>query len=229
MQLFHNQLQNNKFSLIMSIPKNDPSMVKAAFDNGADAVKMHINVNHRASKNHFGSFAEERENIQKILEIADHRPMGIVIGGDPQSADNDLVNIIDAGFSFCSLYAHHTPVSVLQQTAISKMISCDYSYTMEDIRLFERIGADILEASVVHPEEYGTRLTAREIITYTKLANNCNLPIVVPTQKAIRPNEVKAVYETGVKAIMIGAIVTGSETDSVAKAVADFKNAIDRL
>ena len=75
-------LSEKRLTLIMSLPYNDPALCRAAFEAGADVVKVHINVEHRASGTHFGRLAEEREALEEMLS---HRagPMGLVLGGIP--------------------------------------------------------------------------------------------------------------------------------------------------
>ena len=61
-------LENPKMTLIMSLPKNDPALCRAAFEAGADAVKVHINVEHRASGSRFGRLCTtENERTDKIV------------------------------------------------------------------------------------------------------------------------------------------------------------------
>lgn len=217
-------LKNRGLTLIASLPVNDPGLARCAWENGADVVKVHINVEHRASKTLFKSFAEEQDNLLRIIDEA-KGPVGIVLGGDAASAERDLDQAVKAGFEFVSLYLHHTPVSVVSACGIIRMLAPDYSYSMDEIREVSGY-ADVLEASVMHPEEYGTRLSARDLIYYRRIVNNTDIPVVVPTQKKILPREIKALKDTGVSGIMIGAIVTGKEKETVARAVYSYKNAI---
>ena len=46
--------------LIASLPRNDPQLAQAALDNGADVIKLHINLRHHASGTHFGALEEEQ-------------------------------------------------------------------------------------------------------------------------------------------------------------------------
>ena len=79
------------------------------------------------------------------------------------------------------------------------------------------------------PETYGQRLTAKELLEYAAIAEASNLPVVVPTQRAILPCEVSQLSQIGVSGIMIGAVVTGKEMETIKKSVLEFRNAIDKL
>ena len=51
-------LAERKMTLIMSMPVNEPEVMQAALDAGADVVKVHVNLLHRASGNSFGTLEE---------------------------------------------------------------------------------------------------------------------------------------------------------------------------
>jgi len=228
MNLLKNMLMTGKFPLIMSLPKNDPRLARAAWEHGADVVKIHINVRHHASSTLFGSFEEEQKNIMQMLQEA-KGPMGIVLGGSVADAASDYEKIINAGFDFISLYGHHTPISILESHDVTKMLAPDYTWKDWEIALLKDAGADILEASVMHPDSYGEPLSARELIHYRHLADISRLPMVVPAQRAVRPQEVEALCCCGAGGLMIGAVVTGKTESEIAAAVTSFRSAINTL
>ncbi|WP_429149335.1 hypothetical protein [Anaerotaenia torta] len=210
------------------MPANDSELARIAWEEGADAVKVHINVSHRASKNHYASFEEEKQELLQILADA-KGPCGIVAGCDVETVIQDYRNATEAGYSFVSLYAHDMPLCLLEDPSIVKMVAFDSSYDMAYLKNLEKLGADVFEASVMQPESYGTRLSMRELLQYADICGRTSLPVLVPTQRDIKPHEVGHLLACGVKATMIGAIVTGKTPDSVRKAVAEFRNAIDKL
>ena len=93
----------------------------------------------------------------------------------------------------------------------------------------EPMGAGVLEASVMPGAEYGYPLTMRDLLTYRTVANSTSLPMVVPTQRFIRPEELPALVQAGMRGLMIGAVVTGRQEESIRRAVAAFRNQIDRM
>ena len=48
MDQFKQFLLEGRFPLVMSLPRNDPALAEAAWKNGADVVKVHVNVKHHA-------------------------------------------------------------------------------------------------------------------------------------------------------------------------------------
>lgn len=228
MNLFRELLLEGRFPLVMSLPANDPRLAEAAWDNGADVVKVHVNVHHRASQNLFGGFEEQRGALDAMLSCA-RGPMGIVLGADCDTAERALGDAVSHGFDFLSLYGHHCAPSVLACKDISKMLAPDHTWQDWEIEALEEAGADILEASVMRPDSYGQPLSARELIRYRHLSRLSGLPMVVPTQRAIRPDQVRALRESGAAGIMIGAVVTGDDAEGIGSAVAAFRRSIDEM
>ena len=216
-------------ALIMSLPGNDPSLARAAVEAGADVIKVHMNVRHRASGLHFGSFEEEKETLKEIKAICKNLPIGIVAGNCVEDVERDCLSANRLGYDFVSLYASATPLSVLEYPDMKKMIALAPGYSLNDVRLLSKIGADVLEASVMQPDTYGQRLTAKELLEYAAIVENSPLPVVIPTQRAIRPEEIRLLSQIGVSGIMIGAVVTGKTADSIRRSVSEFRSAIDRL
>jgi len=81
----------------------------------------------------------------------------------------------------------------------------------------------------VSASEYGRELNVSDLQGYISVAISSKVPVVVPTQKAIRPSEVPIISDTGVKALMIGAVVTGKTVSSLKKATREYRIAIDDL
>jgi hypothetical protein len=217
-------IREQPFSLIASLPANDPALARAAWDQGADAVKVHINVGHRASGVRFGSFAEEAASLGRILAEA-RGPVGIVLGGDPESAGRDLGRVIAEGFDFVSIYAHHAPASLLG-AGIDRMLAAEYSYDLEEARALGAL-ADIFEASIVPPESYGEPLLVRDLARYRRLAGVLEIPLVAPTQKRIVPADVAPLRRAGVRALMIGAVSAGKSPGEFGAKTGEFKKAVE--
>ena len=220
-------LRQKPMTLIMSLPANDPEMCRAAFAAGADVVKCHINLSHHASGTLFDTFEKSKPILEEMLS-ARKGPMGIVPGNSVEKVEADLEQLLEMPFSFYSLYTQHTPPGLIAK-GVPLMAACDSTYTLEEVKQIEKMGASILEASIVPGEEYGTRLSLRDLLRYEGIASSTALPVVVPTQRNILPEDIPALHATGIRGLMIGAIVTGRETESVARAVSAFRNAIDKL
>lgn len=212
--------------LIMSLPANDPALAEAAARGGADVLKIHIRVHHDASGTHFGTLAEERANIEKII-AAFPGPVGIVAGATDPATPEEMDGLATLGIDFFDLYASLMPAWMWREERMAKAVALEPGYTAGQVAGLEMLGADLLEAAIIPHDQYGKPLTMADLAAYRELRDGTDLPIIVPTQRAIRPDEATLLTEAcGIDALMIGAIVTGKTPDTVEAAVRQFKAAI---
>jgi hypothetical protein len=218
-----------RFGLWVSVPRNDAALTRAAVEAGADVIKIHMAVEHRASGNSFGSLAEEQERIAAVVEAAAGRPVGLVTGGAVDVVP-DLMAVKELGVSFVSMYAHHTPACWLSGRApLPIMVAPNFETPLPLIGDLGASGIDMVEASVMPPTGYGQRLTVADLALYRYIRRAVPVPIVVPSQRLILPEDIPALAATGVDALMIGAVVTGQTEATIAAATAAFRRAVDLL
>ena len=229
---FKNVIEKNKFSLVVSLPSNDLGMAKAALEGGAQAVKVHCNVWHRASGHTFGTYAENRAFLRQLIELAGDVPVGLVPGGEEAFiTPEERLELEAMGLKFFSAYSHHLPCFMMESKALTKMVAIDCTYTQNPLDAVSRSAMDVLECSVQPGENYGTPLCYADILRYSDIAAKSGKPCLIPTQRKIKPSEVRHLYEAGCKAVMIGAIVMGKEptADQVRAATAAFREAVESL
>jgi len=219
------EILKKSFSLVVSLPVNDPEMAAAAQENGADALKVHINVDHFASGTGFKSWKEEKKNISRILEAVSI-PVGLLPGGAKCATRDEVVEARDMGIDFIDAFAHYMPVYLWNIENLGFMLAVNRDYPGEQVKALEFAGMDVLEATVLPREEYGKDLNMRDLSLYYQLARATRKPLVVPTQKKIRPEETSMLKKVGASGIIIGAIVTGGTVESVALATGKFREAI---
>ncbi|WP_066500964.1 hypothetical protein [Abyssisolibacter fermentans] len=224
-------LNNKKISLIVSLPKNDIEFAKAAIEGGVDAVKVHINVEHHASKTLFKSLKEEIKTLEQIINICkeNNKPLGIVAGGNDKIPMKEIDAIIKLGFDFISLYDKHMNPLLLEREGIYKMAAINNEYDIEWVKAYDSLPIDVLECSIMDPDTYGDPLTVREILKYQSVRNATKKPIVIPTQRAIEPKQVAILDSMNINAIMIGAVVTGKESETIYEKTKEFRKAIDEI
>ncbi len=213
-------------TLIMSLPKNDPDLAKAARDGGADVLKVHIRVEHTASGTHFGTLDEERARLEAIL-AAFPGPVGIVAGADDPATPEEMEGLEEMGIDFFDLYLSHMPAWMWHTPRMAKTVALEPNYTIHQALALENLGADLLEAAIVPHQGYGKPLTMADLTAYRDLHDTVDIPIIVPTQRAIRPEEATLITgECGIEGLMIGAIVTGTTSRDIERAVKRFKEAL---
>ena len=224
-------MNSPKMTLVVSLPQNNLKFAEAAIQGGADALKVHINVSHKASGNSFGNIDEEMANFKPILSLCKENniPIGIVAGGDDNIPMEELTKSIEAGFTFTSLYDKHMNPMVLKEKGLYKMVAITNEYDLEWVKAYDSLPIDVLECSIMDPDTYGNPLTVREILQYQSVRNATKKPILIPTQRAITPEQVEVLWEMGLNGIMIGAVVTGNESNSVYETTKKFREVIDKI
>ncbi len=218
----------NKLTLIMSLPENSLEMAKAAIDAGADALKVHCNVKHKASGVSFGSLEEEGAKLAAIIKNS-NIPVGIVPGAEKKPTVDEMKEIVKMGFDFVDMNISDMPDYFHAFTGITKIAALENEAQLEKVMEKKRSDFKALEAAVVPHLGYGQNMTIGDLRAYISLAVSSGLPVIVPTQRKITCEEVPILSDTGIKAIMIGAIVTGKTPSLIGNAVRDFRKAIDEL
>lgn len=223
------QLERSKLSLFISLPANDAALAQAALDEGADALKVHFNVGHRASGTHFGPLDEYEEVFREIRSKFDG-PFGVVPSGSLEGVSRaDLKRLAPMGFDFYSIYGHHLPSFMLEDLGMDRTFAINETYDFDRVKGAADFGFAALETSIVPGSEYGTPLSFADVLNYRYLASHSGLPIVLPSQRKLVAEDVAVLHDAGVSAIMLGAIVVGKTEDTLRRAVSEFRNEIDRL
>jgi len=226
-QLLH-QLQNNPFTLLVSLPRNEMALAAAALRGGARGLKVHLNVHHAASGTQFGTFEEEREVLAQIAELAKAHDasVGVVPGGAPFASENEFTELAEIGIDYFDAYAADAPAWTLTQNHLDKMLAAHHGASMEFVKSLQALGMQLCEASILPHEQYGQPLRVLDVAAYQQICGALETPVIVPTQKKIRPSEVKILRNAGIRALLIGAVVTGDQPDSIEKATAEFAHEI---
>jgi hypothetical protein len=220
-------LLSRQFGLMVSLPKNDPELARAAVEAGANSLKVHINCHHYASGTTFGSWAQEKTRILEVLSAVEV-PVGIVTGEETQPSAEELQDIQSQRIDFWDLFAKFTPPGHLG-LKLGRMVAVDSSWTPELMRALKQLGVQIIEGSVIPKSEYRTALNLVDLATYLRLTQASEMPVLIPTQKAVQAHELQHLQRVGAAGLTIGAVVTGLERDSLRAATAGFAEAIERL
>jgi hypothetical protein len=226
-KLLH-QLQTEPFTLLVSLPRNDVKLAQAALQGGAKGLKIHINVEHFASGTKFGSFDEEHDNILKIVDVASDfdASVGIVPGGFPFATSEEFGELAALGIDYFDAYPADAPPWTMHQKDLDVMLAAFAGSSLAQMKMMQDLGMQMCEASILSHDEYGRDLSVYDIARYHELADALDVPIIVPSQKKIAPRDISCLKHAGAKALLIGAIVTGREAQSVESAVRAFAEEI---
>ncbi len=229
---FVDLMTNRKFVLVVSLPSNNLELAKAALEGGADAVKVHCNVWHRASGHTFGTYAENKAFLRNLIALCGDVPVGLVPGtSEAFITEAELRELEEMGLDFISAYSHNLPSFALDARKITNAVAIGSDYTESTLDAVRDSDIEILECSIVRGEEYGQNLTCADLLRYSSIVKRTGKPCMVPTQKKIRPEDVQYLHRAGCKALMIGAIVLGQNPapEEVRKITAAYRAAVDAL
>jgi hypothetical protein len=218
-------LLDQRGTLIVSLPRNDVDLARAAASAGADAVKVHLNVHHRASGTRFGSLDEEEAALGAVLDVG--LPAGLVPGEDAMVTPAELPRL--RRFAFLDAYVHRLPL-FLYDAGVPVIPAVPHDYPTERFASLNTLPGEWLEAALVHPDGYGRDPIAADLAAYALLGSATGRRLIVPTQRRVRPDDLGRYFDIpAVWAIMIGAVVTGRTPLSVGEAAASFRRALDAL
>lgn len=222
------QLQNNDWTLLVSLPRNDAELAKAALGAGAQGLKIHINVEHFASGTKFGSFEDEKENLEKIVQLASEysASVGIVPGGTPFATREEFRKLADIGIDYFDAYPGDAPAWTFDQDSLDVMLAAWNGASDEEIMSLEELGMTMCEASIMHHDDYGQPLSTLDMARYHDLAQTISVPFIVPSQKLLLPQDQSLLQRAGASGVLIGAIVTGREAASLEAATRAFRDAM---
>lgn len=219
------QLTQNPWTLLVSLPKNDLELARVALESGAQGLKVHVNVEHFASGTRFGTLAQEREILAQITDLA--REWKASVGVVPGTLENfaspsDFGIMAQIGIDYFDAYPTDAPAWTFEQRDLDIMMAAFHGGDLDEFAGFEDLGMTLCEASILGHESYGLPLSGLDLSQYRALAQKLSVPIIVPSQKKIVPADVPALQKTGVKGLLIGAIVTGRDAQSLETAVRSF-------
>ena len=221
------KLKSDEPCLMVSIPANTVDAALAAQEGGADAVKVHCNVTHHATGVTFGTLEEEEPALRDIIEALEI-PAGLVPGETLDLPLGFFRKARDMGFTMMDAYAQFWPAIVYKVEGLELAAAFDSSYSWDEMRAVGSLPwIDVIEPSIVPVEEYGEFLTVRDIATYRALIQMLDKPVIIPTQRKIRVDDIPALLSVGAKNLMIGAVVTGREPADVERVTRAFRQALD--
>ena len=159
-------------------------------------------------------------------------------GADPLNLPSvdEFISLAKNGLSFLDIYAKHMPLWFIDLPLDIIIALDEFTGFVEEPYYLTHFGwppetnkmrFKMCEASVFAAEDYGRPFTFLDYRFLRILQEYVDLPLLVPTQKAISPEDAIWLKRTGTGGLMIGAVVTGDTADSIAGATEKYRKAID--
>jgi hypothetical protein len=215
-------IKNNMLTLIVALPENNLEMAEAAFAAGADALQLTLNTREH------NTLEQEREVFNNIIKIVD-APVGLYIGNDKDLHESELKEIEKMGFDYLILGVEHFSPLLLKQKKLAKILMLNSRYTLDELIELTNNNFQALDAAIIPSSDPENELVVGDLQNYISIILSANLPVIIPTQRHIRPSEVSIIADTGAKGLLLTKTVLGTTAKQVADAVCKFKAAIDEI
>lgn len=224
------KLKKNKFSIILSPFNSDPKLLNILIKNNINIIKFHINITHPVSNYKFTSWKEEKENIINILIENPNITVGLVPGHIKEELEEINHIELDTYFDFIDIFIDSFTTYYLGiPKGIEKVVAINRVLNKEELEILDFLKISAIEASIIDKSEYALKLTLKDILNYSKLANNSPIPILIPTQKFIEPKDIRILYEIGAKGIVLGGISLTTYYENLQKKLYEFINEVNKL
>jgi len=199
-------LSKNKFSLIVYLPENKPALAKLVEKLGADALLV---------KND-----EMADLIVKAVRI----PVGVDVETQKISVKKlkslEGFDFVNFGLDALETFAKHKKGS--------RVVALDDKYTLDRLMQVEN-KADAVDATIISIRHLGKELVVGDLQNYIAIALSSGLPVMIPTQRKIKPSEVSIIWDTGAKGLLLTETVLGKDEKSIEKKFKEYKIAVDDL
>lgn len=203
------KLPDSRFAVLVSLPANDVELARAARDGGADGLKVHVNVAHRASGTVFGTVSQEAGRLRALLEVG--LPTGLVVGaGEVSTAE--MAAARPMGFDYFDAYAGDAPRDYVQACGpVTPMLALGPGDGAGQARALVDRGVQALELSTLEPDRYGSQLSLATLARLEAVVSAVSVPVIVPSQHHLIPADLQHLAEAGAAGVLLGAVVLGKD------------------
>lgn len=202
-------LENEKFVLEVTMPQTIV-YADAALKGGAMCLKLRCNQNSVGgfSNGVFnGPFQTRKAFLKETVEHAGDIPVGLVPGipGNVITPE-ECREAVDLGIDFINCDPMYLAPYVMDTPNIGKVLCYTYENRSPDLmRWFnEDPKVDAVELGLLPHSEFGKRLTYHDLYYYRDAAKNFRKPLIATAERHILPEEVRYLYDAGIRSLMIG-------------------------
>jgi hypothetical protein len=105
----------------------------------------------------------------------------------------------------------------------------DSSFDWTTIDELTKHEVQMLEGAIVPSSGYGERLSIVDLARYRILRDKVHVPLIIPSQRSLVPEDISSLHDAGAEAVMIGVLSTGTTPEELGPQVAAFREAIEKL
>lgn len=208
--------------LLGDLHLNSRDYAIACEEAGADSVLFHLNQDSGGGAR-FAGLEIEEDSIKDALSIL-KIPAGISIGDTRGLLYEDWEAIARLGFSFVNMFAHQLPSFVWDDERFQKLVSIGPGYILEQVKAlseFDSVAAII--AALTPNQGVGLPFTLLDGTTLKLVTKLSDKPVFVPTQRAIRPRDLRLLRNLGCDGLILTSTVYGENVESCKTTISQFR------
>ena len=209
-------------TLIVALPQNDPALAEAAIAGGADALQLSLDAKQGLDVNDVQ--VELKAIIDQVII-----PVGVSLKEKKGSASEVINKIKGLNPAFINFGLAQAPEIAKSQRGISKILSLGYRFTIELVLGVNQYGVNAVAAAIIPASGHGKELIVSDLQNYISIVISSGLPVLVPTQRSIRPSEVAIISDAGAKGLILTPVVTGKSAKHIKERVLEYRVAVDDL
>ncbi len=154
---------------------------------GADAGLLHIS-----------NLSEGAKTLGEICQVVPDIPWG---GWLRDVGQGGVEQIVEAGCDFVVFPPANTPLAILQDTKLGKILQVETSLSEGLLRTIDELPVDAVLTASEEEGEY--LLTWHHLMLFQRFADSLTKPLLVSVPSNVTANELQTLWETGVEGVMI--------------------------
>ena len=154
---------------------------------GADAGLLHIS-----------NLSEGAKTLGEICQVVSDIPWG---GWLRDVGQGGMKQIAEAGCDFVVFPPANTPLALLQDSKLGKILQVEASLSEDLLRAVDGLPVDAVLTAGEQEGEYF--LTWHHLMLFQRLADLLTKPLLVSVPSKVTANELQVLWETGVEGVMV--------------------------
>lgn len=212
MSSFVAEIKNKPFSLVVELPSISSSFFQAAYENGADFIRVKPL-----------SFYD-LQNAQDALKISK-----LFMGLDLANIKEEIKIKDIQKFSFLTLPFRSRKNQKLENIRLPFLLRLSTLYSLDEIVSMEKNTLAALEADIVPKPGWGREMINADLQNYISIALASKAPVLVPTQRNLLPSEIAILWDAGIKGIVLTSDFLENDIEQFEKKIKDFSAAVKEL
>ncbi len=209
-----NLLNKNKLTVIVTLPENSLELAQAALDGGADALQLIVK--------------DDLKTAEKIIAKV-KAPVGLSIGPKVAANEAKLAELSKWGADYLSVDIKSFSSFSAKAKKITKVLALNEQFSYDELIEISRLGAEAIDAAIIPLVGVGKEMVVGDLQNYISIVLSAGVPVIIPTQRCLKPSEVAIISDTGAKGLLLTPVVTGCSAEHLRKNIGEFKLAADEL